>query len=159
MHKRPIVVRSSFHCASGQVPLAALISWHINPHRRLRSAWGQCREPGAVNQHWCCDGPALAFQSTEWVRKLPGWFVVWLLLSISLEITAGGGPQPGSTHGTNSSPPLRKQRENKPSAPSHAAVICSQAILLPAELSMTIQGALQLWYLPQKFTSASLFPL
>lgn len=47
---------------------------------------------GAVNQHWCCERPALSFQSTEWVRKLPGWFVAWLLLSISLEITAGGGP-------------------------------------------------------------------
>lgn len=164
MHKRPIVVRSAFHCESGQVPQAALISWHTNPHRRQRSARGQCRKPGVVNQHGCCKRPALSFQSAEWVRKLPGWFVAWLLLSISLEITAGGSPQPGSTHGFITSPPLRKQRmrqteKNKPSAPSHTAVIRSQAILLPAELSMTIQGALQLWYLPQKFTSASLFPL
>lgn len=36
------------------------------------------------------------------------------------------------------------ESENKRSAPSHTAVICSQAILLPAELFTTIQGALLL---------------
>lgn len=119
-----MVVRSSFHCASGQVPQAALISWHTNPHRRQRSALGQCREPGAVNQHWCCERPTISFQSAEWVRELPGWFVAWSLLSISLEITAGGGLQPGSTH-TALSPVhlsgnrarMRQREKNKPSAP------------------------------------------
>lgn len=123
-HQRPMVVRSAFHCASGQVPQAALISWHTNPHRRQRSALGQCREPGAVNQHWCCERPTISFQSAEWVRELPGWFVAWSLLSISLEITAGGGPQPGSTH-TALSPVhlsgnrarMRQREKNKPSAP------------------------------------------
>lgn len=113
MHKRPVVVRSSFHCASGQVPQAALISWHTNPHRRQRSARGRCRELGAVNQHCCCERPTISFQSTEWVRELPGWFVAWLLLSVSLEITAGGGPQLGSTHSSITSPPLRKLWENE----------------------------------------------
>lgn len=113
MLKRPVVVGSSFHCASGQVPQAALISGHQNPHRRQRSARGQRREPGAVNQHRRCERPTFSFQSTEWVRELPGWFVAWLLLSISLEITAGGGPQPRSTHSYFTSPPLRKQRENE----------------------------------------------
>lgn len=112
-HQRPMVVRSSFRCASGQVLQAALISWHTNPHRQQRSARGQCREPGAVNQHWCCERPTVSFQSTERVSELPGWFVAWLLLSISLEITAGGGPQPGSTHSSITSPPLRKQREKE----------------------------------------------
>lgn len=123
-HQRPMVVRSAFHCASGQVPQAALISWHTNPHRRQRSALGQCREPGAVNQHWYCERPTISFQSAEWVRELPGWSVAWSLLSISLEITAGGGPQPGSTH-TALSPVhlsgnrarMRQREKNKPSAP------------------------------------------
>lgn len=36
------------------------------------------------------------------------------MLSISLEITAGGGPQPESTRSSfNTGPPLRKQRENE----------------------------------------------
>lgn len=58
--------------------------------------------------------------------------------------------EPGSAHSSITGPPLRKHRENeaereknKPSASSHTAVIRSQAILLPAPLSMTIQGALQ----------------
>lgn len=164
-HQRPVVVRSSFHCASGQVP-QAVISRHTNPHRRQRSAQGQRWEPEAVNQHLCCQRPSFSFQSTERVRELPGWFVAWLLLSTSLEITAGGGPRPGNTHSSISSTPLRKSRErmrqrekNKPLASSHTAVMCLQAILLPTELSMTIQGALQLWYLPPKFSSAFLFPL
>lgn len=163
-NQRPTVVRSSFHWASGQVPQAALISWHTNPHRRQRSVWGQRRQPEAVNQHCCCcERPTSSFQSAEWVRELPGWFVAWLLLSISLEITAGGGSRPGSTHSSiyqrSSSQRMKPREKNKPSAPSHTPVIRSQAISLPAELSMTIQGALQLWYLPQKFTSAFLFPL
>ncbi len=113
MHERPVVARSSFPCASGQVPQAVLISWHTNPHRRQRSARGQRREPGAVNQHCGCERPTFSFQSAEWVRELPGWFVAWLVLSISLEITAGGGPQPGSTHSSITSPPLRNQREKE----------------------------------------------
>lgn len=111
MHKRPMVVRSSFHCVSGQVPQAALISWHTNPHRRQRSTPGQCREPGAVNQHLCCERPTFSFQSSEWVKDLPGWFVASMLLSISLQFTAGGGQQPANTHSSNTSRPHRKLRE------------------------------------------------
>lgn len=155
-HRSPMVVRSPLCIRS-----SSLGSPHFLTHKPTQTAEVSVRAAqGAVKQHWCCERPTLSFQSTDRVSELPRWFVAWLLLPISLEITAGGGPQPGSLHSSISSPPLRKQREkNKSLPPSHTAVIGLQAILLPAELSMTIQGALQLWYLPQKFTSAFFFPL